>query len=118
MKPVFIALAAAALLLGACGQSHAAADPFVGTWTDSANPDMSLVITKQGNDYVAVSRKPGQPELRIVFSRNGNRLSTSQVPQGFISEPIADLDVASGHLHFSPFGSSVVLSRTSPAPSP
>ena len=104
VKAILMVLAAAALLLGACGQSSSAQDVLVGTWTDSAFPNNTLVITRQGDYYLAASHEPNKPDLRLVFSRNGDRLTARELPKGFLIKPIVQLDTASGHLYYSPLG--------------
>jgi hypothetical protein len=106
----------ALLLLVGCGQPATVDDPFVGTWTDSARPDLSLTISKQGVEYVAVAYSDGVEDLRIAFipdADDGNHLTAKQLPQGFFNKPGVRYDPASGHLQFSPFGKNVDLQRTS-----
>lgn len=70
------ALIAAALLLPACG-TQAKPDSLVGTWRTDARPGVQLVISKQGDAYLAVLFASSRAIQRTVMSRSGGVLAGS-----------------------------------------
>jgi hypothetical protein len=107
---------AALLLLAGCGQAK---DPFIGSWGAVQHGPASVLISKQGNRYVAIEHLGYGPVRRLVYTRQGNHLVAVVKPW-----PIkcgASLDSKTGLLRLTPFG--YVLKRTStsttgPIPTP
>jgi len=69
-------LIAAALLLPACG-TRAKPDSLVGTWHSDSRPGVQLVISKQGDSYLAVAFTSSRAIQRTVISRSGGVLTGS-----------------------------------------
>ncbi len=131
MKPA-LAILAVVLLLGGCGGTSSAKDPFVGTW-QSRSPDMTLIIGKVADGYRVtgtVSSGPSVagavlqgPSSSFILSRHGDELTGTFGGTFPVSVVVAYLP-ATGHLTIKSsagyFGelSKVSGSTASPRPKP